>query len=34
MPKHLSDPTIDLEYLGVLLMVGANKSRFKPTVGL
>ena len=29
---NLSDPNIDPAYLGVLVMVSANKSRFKPTV--
>ena len=29
---NLSDPNMDPVYLGVLVMVGANKSSFKPTV--
>ena len=29
---NLSDPNIDPEYLGLQVMAGANKSRFKPTV--
>ena len=28
----LSDPNMDPYYLGILVMVGANKSKFKPSV--
>ena len=28
----LSDPNIDPEYLGKLVMVGVNKSKFKPSI--
>ena len=31
---NLSDPSMDPVYLDVLVMVGANKSRCKPTVNV
>ena len=32
MQGLLSDPNIDPVYLGILVMVGANKKKFKPSV--